>query len=62
MAASRTAALPVSVLRYERSGVCRLRVQAVLPLYGAGETSVSAMPASFANGVGSTEELRRSLG
>ena len=39
-----------------RSGVWRLRLQAVRPLNGAVETSVSAMAASFANAVGSTEE------
>jgi hypothetical protein len=58
-AARRIAALPVSVCRKERSGVCRLRVHAVRPLNGApegaAETSVSAMAASFANAVGSTE-------
>jgi hypothetical protein len=32
-----------------------LRVHAVRPLNGAAETSVSAMPTSFANRVGSTE-------
>ena len=54
-AARRNAALPVSVFRKERSGVWRFRVQAVRPLNGAAETSVSAMRASFANRVGSTE-------
>ena len=43
-------------LRKLRSGVWRLRVQAVRPLNGAVETSASAMAASFANAVGSTEE------
>src|SRR6266699_4238069 len=61
MAARRTAALPVSVARKERSGVWRLRVHAVRPLNGAADTSVSAMPTSFANGGGSTEGRRSRL-
>src|SRR5947208_10654099 len=51
-----TTALPVSVCRKARSGVWRLRVQAVRPLNGVVESSASAMPASFANAVGSSEE------
>src|SRR5262249_40618965 len=42
-AGRRTAALPVSVRRKERSGVWRLRLHAVRPLNGAAETSVSAI-------------------
>src|SRR5205085_6745973 len=38
-AASRTAAPPVSVRRNERSGVCRLRAQAVRPENGAAVDS-----------------------
>ncbi len=41
VAASRTAALPVSVRRKARSGVSRLRAHAVRPEYGAAWVSVT---------------------
>jgi hypothetical protein len=46
LAASRTAALPVSVLRNSRSGVCRLRAQAVRPVK-AERTRESAIGLAF---------------
>ena len=42
--ARRTAALPVSVRRNSRSGVSRLRVQAVRPVKGAAVDSISVTP------------------
>src|SRR6185369_13268256 len=51
-----TAALPVSVRRNSRSGVSRLRAQAVRPEYGAGGAEL-AIPRSLRGRCGGARQL-----